>query len=932
MSARTTIQLDSFELTGLPAGSGDPAKLTAGGQDWLPAQVPGGVHESLIAAGRIEHPFYGSNERRDAWIDQQEWWYRSTFSVPDAARSPNAVPSPKAVRSPNTVQEPDAGQSPAAVQVPGAVIATKAGGAFQASAPSEPGAGSQTDGIVQEGEHERVRLVFDGLDTVADLWLNGTFLGHHENQFRPAEFDITALLEPVNRLVIRFSPPLAGRRVPADLAETMAKLAAAFAELAPEADSTADAGDEEMFGPLGGPAVTIRKAPFSWGWDFGPNVPSIGIWRPVRLNLERGAILRGHHVAVTHLSADRGTAEVKLLAEVESFAAEPLLARFRLTAPSGRVFTADVPVGADGVAVTNIEVSSPELWWSHDLGAQPLHDLRIDLLESQDVTGARQCTDGTVQVLDSVEDKVGLRTIQIDRSADPEEGGRYFRFMLNGVPVFARGANWLPASNFVGSVTEADYDRWIELARHGNFNMLRVWGGGIYEHDAFYAACDRLGVLIWQDFIFACADYPSADPDLQREVTLEAEYQVKRLRKRACLAAWAGNNEIQSIHLVTGRNLDPGNWGWHFFHQILPAAVAKYDGLTHYSPSSPWSEGGTEAILTGTDGDRHTWEVWHGDVIPSGRTFPTKGDERHYRRYAEDHSKFVSEFGIHAAPDLDTLRRWIGEADLWIHSPVFDLHNKDNPKNKGDELLAVTTGLPDGIEQYVAFTQAVQAEGMAFAIQHYRRRQPHCAGALMWQFNDVWPGFSWSVVDHDGVPKAAYYAAKRACAAVAVSVADRADGGLELWLVNNGPRSVEDVAMDVELGRFGGGDEVRSRVRGSAPTGGAVLIWSLDAAQVPRDTRHYAWATNPDGLFPPARHYFAEIGQLELGPGRLDVSVVEEGLRIASAGHAYCVRISQPVPDLRLSDNCFDLRAGDELMVEVSGIDPAALTVTLPFQ
>ncbi|MDR0594703.1 MAG: hypothetical protein LBG60_15940 [Bifidobacteriaceae bacterium] len=892
MSDHRIIPLDSFDLTDLPAGSGDPAQVAARPDGWLPAVVPGGVRESLLAAGRIDHPYYGANERKDAWIDQRDWWYRGQFPAPEALSG------------------------------------------------------------------DRVRLVFAGLDTVADVWLNGQLLGHHENQFRPAVFDVTDALQPANTLVIRFAPPLAGRTTPPEVAATLERLAGLFEGLLtagkPDAGSagagpdgigpvgagpggvapadgeldgigpvgadsvqTAAAPAEEAGGPMNGVATTLRKAPFSWGWDFGPNVPSIGLWRPVHLSVERGAVIAGHHVAVTQLSQDGSHAWVKARVEVDAFAAENLTVSLSLTSPSGKRYAAELPVGPDGLAETRLSVPEPELWWTHDLGGQPLYQVEIELAE-----------DG--RVLDAVSDQVGLRTLVVDRSKDPVEGGRFFRFQLNGRPVFARGANWLPLSTLVGSISPETYRDRVSLARDGNFNCLRVWGGGIYEHDAFYAACDQSGVLVWQDFIFACTDYPSDDPVLQAEVTAEAEYQVKRLRNRASLALWAGNNEVQIVHLGVWGNLDPGGWGWHFFHQILPAAVARHDGLTFYWPGSCWGEGSPYATIGDWDGDRHTWEVWHGDIFPGSKTktYPTKGDERHYRRYGEDRSKFVSEFGIHASPELATLRRWIPEADLAVHAPVFDLHNKDNPKNKADELLAVTTGLPDGLEQYVAFTQAVQAEGMAFGIAHYRRRQPHCAGALMWQFNDVWPGFSWSVVDFDGIPKAAYFAAKRVCAPVAVSFADRADGGLELWLVNNGPVALDRLAIDVELGRFDGSERRAWRVEGSAPVGGAAVVWMAPAADVPRDPDHYAWATSPDAAFPAARQYFAEIGQLRFGASSLTVTPEPGALRIRSEGHSYQVRIAQPRPDVRLSDNCFDLRDGDQALVTVKGINPADLAVS----
>lgn len=454
--------LTHFEVADSPAGGARPAT------GWIPAIVPGGVHESLLAAGRIEDPNTDRNEESVRWIEERDWWFRAVL------------------------------------------------------APIEAGPG------------ERVLLVFDGLDTVVDLWLDGEPLGHHENMFRPAEFDVTGRS---GELLLRFSPPLAGLTAPRAATEMFARLGDVFAAIAPESGNEGeDESDREGTGTgLMSDALPLstlrRKATFSWGWDFGPRVPSIGIWRPVRLVHQRRAALTSHHVRVVALND--GAARVAVTVEAEDFATDAALEiRATLTAPSGRKFALRLPVDS-GVATGELEVPNVELWWTHDLGVPALHDVQIELFEGDDLLDARS-------------DRVGLRTITIDRSPD-EEGGRLFRFVLNGEPIFARGAAWLPPSMLVGSITAETRQELVHLARDGGMNMLRIWGGGIYEDDAFYAACDADGVLVWQDFAFACIDYPSENVALQQEVRLEAEYQVRRLRNRASLAVWSGNNEVQLI-------------------------------------------------------------------------------------------------------------------------------------------------------------------------------------------------------------------------------------------------------------------------------------------------------------------------------------------------------------------------------------------------
>ncbi|GAA0926966.1 glycoside hydrolase family 2 protein [Virgisporangium aurantiacum] len=836
------MNLDTFSLAEAPTGSG-PADLRDA--DWIPAVVPGGVHESLLAAGRIEHPYHDRNEESIRWIEERDWWYRAQF---------------------------------------------------------ESGTGD-----------ERTRLVFHGLDTVADVWLNGRHLGHHENMFRPAEFDVTHALTGHNDILVRFRPPLAGLTPPAAAVTMAERIATAF---------STSTEDSEVGLPEALPLATLRrKATFSWGWDFGPRVPSIGIWRPVELVRGNQAAITGHHLRTDAITAT--TADLTVTVEVDAFAGNPtgLSARVTLVAPAGGAHSVTLKIeGTESSAP--IHIDNAELWWTHDLGTPALYDVHIELLAD----------DG--RTLDRRTDRVGLRTIELDRSPDPE-GGRQFRFRLNGVPLFARGANWIPADMLVGSVDEARYRALIGLARDADMTMLRIWGGGVYEHDAFYAVTDELGILVWHDFMFACIDYPSADPVLQREVTLEAEYQVRRLRNRASMALWCGNNEVQLVHGFAYQNYEPGDWGWDFFHRILPAAVARHDGSVPYWPGSPWGEDPEEGWMACNgvrDGDRHAWEVWHGfDFGAGGGPYDDPGQARHHRRYANDRGRFISEFGIHASPELSTLERWIPASSLTIHSESFDAHNKDNPKNKGDAVLAIVTGLPTTMEQYVDFTMAAQAEGLKFGVEHYRRRQPHCGGTLVWQFNDVWPGFSWSVVDHDAVPKAGYYALRRAFAPVLASFAETA-GGFELWVSNSTPRPVTTAAT-VTLTDVHGVPGSTFEVAVSLAADESRCVWAR--SERPR-TGEWAWVHSADGAFPINRFFAGEVRDLSLGAEAPQWTVERTGpatatVTIRATALTYQARVTTGVPGVRYSDNYVDLRPGDRATIVLANLptdfDPATVTV-----
>lgn len=355
---------------------------------------------------------------------------------------------------------------------------------------------------------KRVLLRFLGLDTVAEIWLNGQKLGAHENMFRPAEFDVKSLLEDDNDLLVRFSAPLDGLELPAST-PTWERLSK-FMPTDPDGMQL---------------AAQRRKAPFSWGWDFCPRLPSIGIWRAVELEVQGEAVVGGHHVWANRIDED-GTAHVGLSIEVD----RPVLAYNQtvtavITKPNGGQITVTRPLD-DGISRTveefEIPIEGAELWWTHDLGEPALHKLEITV-ESEGKT------------LDRVEGRFGVRTIELDRSPDPE-GGRYFRFVLNGVPIFARGASWVPADMMLGSVSEDRYRSLLSLAVEGGMNMIRVWAGGVYEHDKFYELLEEMGVLLWHDFIFANAEYPDNSTQLKMEVREEAEYQVRRLRNLASFA------------------------------------------------------------------------------------------------------------------------------------------------------------------------------------------------------------------------------------------------------------------------------------------------------------------------------------------------------------------------------------------------------------
>jgi beta-mannosidase len=744
---------------------------------------------------------------------------------------------------------------------------------------------------------ERLKLVFHGLDTFVTLWLNGEKLGQHQNMFREAAFDMTGRLRigQSNILALCFDRAL----------------------------DHVDTASEFYSWGRNPERVFMRKGQFGFGWDWGPRLPTIGIWRPVELRRERRAAIQDVHFYTVELDRAADKALVAVQVRVERFATDqPLTVHVRLGATVERTLMLG---GDQNSAKTYLEVDHPRLWWAHDLGEPALYDLQVT------------CHQDGIE-LARHQSQVGIRTVQLDQSPDPDEPGtRFFRFVLNGVPIFAKGANWIPADSFVGAIPPERYEMLLTAARGANMNMLRVWGGGIYEHDVLYALCDRLGLLIWHDFMFACADYPEYDQKFVAEVKAEARYQVRRLRNHPCMALWCGNNENQWLHDMRTAWDKPGDYvpGALYYDQILPQAVGELDGQIPYWPGSPYGGNDHNSM---EDGDRHNWYVWHGgkprrfgeevqtDRSPEGVSF---------KHYAEDMGRFISEFGMHAAPVYETLRRNIPADQLYHHSPSMDHHNKDNPKNKGDNLMLTVTGLPADLNEYIDLSMIAQAEGLKFGIEHFRRRKPHCSGSLFWQLNDCWPVLSWSVLDYYGFGKAGYFYAKRAYAPVLASFKALTDGRVELWVTNDTLAQIEDTVI-VRLGTFEGSVlwEESKPIRAAANSSQAVWCW--EANQVAAAPDRYLVVKSANDMFPFNRHFFAPIKDLSRTAVQPEVSITqvsEHKLNVNLRASAYVFFAHLIVSDeaTHFSDNYFDLQPGDSRTLVVTNqaiaLSPDSITV-----
>lgn len=709
-------------------------------------------------------------------------------------------------------------------------------------------------------------LCFAGIDTFATIAVDGVERATSTNMFRRVEVPVG----PGDTTVtVRLDPPW--QRI--GLAHP-------------------DEFDDRRWGPR----TRIRKAQFGYGWDFAPDQPSLGIWAPV--TLERRAAAWLDSVRFQTLRLDRNDAVVEIDAFASGAAAR---ARVSLRDPAGNeVLTDEAPV-VDGVARVLATINAPELWWPHTLGDPALYRLEVDLL----VDGA---------VVDHDERKVGIRTIALDESPNPDAPGRrFFRFVMNGLPFFAKGANWVPADSAVGTVDESIYRPLLEAARATNMNMLRVWGGGVYEHDAFYEICDELGLLVWQEFMFACARYHDDDQAWLDDIRAEATDQVRRLRSHACLALWCGNNEVEGIAMIQEPDLARSP-GARIFNEVLPEVVAAEDGVLGYIPTSPMLGNGSDQA------DRHNWDVWHGLPARQNRgvafdaPFELTPEDMSADQYLTDMSPFPSEFGLRSFPARPTLAQWIDAEHLTLDDPQITARNRDTngPLNKVEMAASLVMGEAHTLDELIDFSQFTQAEGLKLGCEHFRRRWPSCAGTLIWQFNDCWPGPTWSLIDHAGRAKGGLAYTTRFYAPVLASFVAEADGGASLWVVNDTRTAVQDV-LTVRLHRFAGTDAWTEDVAVDVPpaTSQRVATWSADDLGAATDA-----ALLVDGASIPAnRLFFAPPKNL----ARATVKVAAEFTQLADGraqatlraeGYALFVHVLAEDPTVRFDDNYFDLQSG----------------------
>lgn len=564
-------------------------------------------------------------------------------------------------------------------------------------------------------ESKRAQLRFDGLDTLATVFLNGKLLGRTDNMFRSWEFDVESVLKAgSNRISIRFES------------------ATRYCEQKQQGHFLWHTGIDHH--RLSG-GNWLRKEQSNFGWDWGPMIVTAGVWRSVRIEAFDTAEISDVFVSQ---SFAKGYARVNLGVEVavELRKRQRLFAFVTVTRKGVVVASGETDLQR-GRARLDLKLDKPELWWPNGLGDQPLYVVAVSIFDKNG------------ELIDLKSKRIGIRELRLVREKD--NWGESFCFEANGHRFFAKGANWIPSDQFDVWATDDRNRSLLADAAAANMNMVRVWGGGKYEREDFYDACDELGLCVWQDFMFACSAYPAFDDAFVENVRIEAEQNVKRLRHHASIALWCGNNEMEQIDGILGEKEGELSWDDYFvlFDKVLGKVVKRHDPQRSYWPSSEHSPRGDRKDSSNpNNGDAHLWKVWHS--------------REPFEWYRTAHHRFCSEFGFQSFPEPSTIETYTNAEERNVSSYVMEQHQRSPIGNSAiiDYMLSWFR-LPVGFENTVWLSQILQELAIKYAVEHWRMNKPRCMGAVYWQLNDCWPGASWSSLDYFGNWKALHYAARR---------------------------------------------------------------------------------------------------------------------------------------------------------------------------
>ena len=723
---------------------------------------------------------------------------------------------------------------------------------------------------------DHVILRFDGVDTIADIFLNGTFLGHTDNMHMYWEYDVKEILHPgENELRVELKSPT---------------------KFIAQADAEYHLGGstDAMVG-----FPHLRKAHCMFGWDWGPRLPDMGIWKDVYLFAWNTARIEDIHIRQKHFLSD-GTAamgaaahcseakdgkiQVEVCVNVTTSAQTPV--QISLESPDGEVWNLENHV--------SFRVPSPKLWWPNGLGEQPLYTVRV-------------CIDGEEQ-----EKRIGLRTVTMKR--EPDQWGETFAMTVNGLSFFSMGADYIPEDNILSRLSKERTEKLLDTCTEAHFNVIRVWGGGFYPMDYFYDLCDEKGFLIWQDMMFACANY-RITPDYVASIQEEIRQNVTRLRHHASAGLWCGNNEMEEFAVVKaydGNEITAADYLIQTEY-IIPEVIRKADPDGYYWPSSPCSGGKFVNPVDPNRGDVHYWDVWHAGVP--------------FTSYRDYHFRYLSEFGFQSFPGLETVKSFTEEEDRNIFSYVMEMHQRNSGANgKIMYYLSATYQYPGDFETLLYASQLLQAEAIRYGVEHFRRNRndDRCMGAVYWQLNDIWPVASWASVDYFYRWKALHYFAKRFFSPVMISCEEVSE-------VSRGRTCVSQPAPAVSTAKLNVTNETWETVKDTVewalcdPTGkvlesGSIPVevapfsslWldQLDFSSYDYRSIHLIYCLKESGsfgsvLFCAPKHYKFADPQLSVHVDEAAGTVTVESQAFAKA-----VEVYSPNGYIRFDDNYFDMEKG----------------------
>jgi beta-mannosidase len=724
---------------------------------------------------------------------------------------------------------------------------------------------------------QHIDLKWAGLDTYAQVFLNDSLVLETNNMFRTWQTDVKKWLKPTgNILHVYFESPINK----------------------PKAD-----WDALGYVLPGGIRTMTRKAQFHYGWDWGPKLTGCGIYKKPELVGWNDFIIDDLRVTVRRLEDDKAEMSAKFSYRSTKGGVVSTHLRHNNTK---EILDVNIHAGAgeDSVIFT---IKNPKLWWCRGMGEQYLYDVKLEVRRGY-------------SVLDVAETRAGIRTVELVREKDKK--GETFYVKLNGKPVFCKGANYIPLEVFQDRATPDKYETIVNHALDANMNMLRVWGGGIYEDDQFYKLCDEKGLMVWQDFMYACALYP-ANGSFLKNISAEAFEQITRLRKHPSVVLWCGNNE---------NNEAWHHWGWqmnftdeqrtrlwqHYkliFNEILPTYVSNYaDGVPYWESSPSYGRANQKSL---TEGDAHDWGVWH--------------DEAPFSRYETHVPRFMSEYGFQSFPEWSTIEKFSLPDERYLDSKVMMTHQK-HPK--GNQLIATymkrSYQVPKAFKDFAYVSQILQAEGMRTGIEAHRRNKPYCMGSLYWQLNDVWPAASWSGIDYYGNWKALHYYARDAFSAVA-AIPEINKDQFSIWLTADIPDSI-DCSLQIKAMAFDGDSIFSKELTGIVVQNEAsVKVWSesiktILQGQKREESMVILYLKNAAGEVIHRRIvYLSEPKDMKLPSAKPKVSITNEGteytVKLQSDRLVKGVRLYLPKAKT-YSDNYFDILPNEEKVIKIRTTEP----------